>query len=33
MFVASLAVIAGGWIARVRVLAPIARLFGTVSGR
>ena len=34
MFVASLAVIAGGWIAaRPLVLAPIARLFGTVSGR
>ncbi len=33
-FVASLAVIAGGWIAaRPLVLAPIARLFGTVSGR
>ncbi len=34
MFVASLAVIAGGWIAaRPLVLAPIARLFGTVCGR
>ncbi len=34
MFVASLAVIAGGWVAaRPLVLAPIARLFGTVSGR
>ncbi|WP_292859647.1 cytochrome b/b6 domain-containing protein [Microbacterium sp.] len=34
MFVASLAVIAAAWIAaRPLVLAPIARLFGTVSGR
>ncbi|MFT4220054.1 MAG: cytochrome b/b6 domain-containing protein [Microbacterium sp.] len=34
IFVASLAVIAAGWIAaRPLVLAPIARLFGTVTGR
>ncbi|MBN9215504.1 MAG: hypothetical protein ABS62_04660 [Microbacterium sp. SCN 70-200] len=34
MFVLSLAVIAGAWVAaRPLVLAPIAKLFGTVSGR
>ncbi|MCT9819749.1 cytochrome b/b6 domain-containing protein [Microbacterium sp. W1N] len=34
MFVLSLAVMAGAWIAaRPMVIAPIARLFGTVSGR
>lgn len=34
LFVVSLAVIAGAWVAaRPLVLAPIARLFGTVSGR
>lgn len=34
MFFASLVVIAGAWVAaRPLVLAPIARLFGTVSGR
>ncbi|MET0888268.1 MAG: cytochrome b/b6 domain-containing protein [Mycetocola sp.] len=34
MFAASIFLIAGGWIAaRPLVLAPIARLFGTVSGR
>ncbi len=34
IFVASLAVVAVGWIAaRPLVLAPIARLFGKVSGR
>jgi len=34
IFVASVAVMAGGWIAaRPLVLAPIAKLFGTVSGR
>lgn len=34
MFVLSVAVIAGAWVAaRPLVLAPIARLFGTVSGR
>ncbi|WP_448256066.1 cytochrome b/b6 domain-containing protein [Microbacterium aurum] len=34
IFIASLVVIAGGWIAaRPLVLAPIARLFGTVSSR
>jgi len=34
IFVASVAVMAGGWIAaRPLVIAPIAKLFGTVSGR
>lgn len=34
LFVASLVVIAGAWVAaRPLVLAPIARMFGTVSGR
>ena len=34
IFIASLVVMAGGWIAaRPLVVAPIARLFGTVSGR
>ena len=34
MFVLSLVVIAAAWVAaRPLVLAPIARLFGTVSGR
>ncbi len=34
IFAASMVVIAAGWIAaRPLVLAPIARLFGTVSGR
>ena len=34
VFVVSLLVIAGGWIAaRPIVLAPIANLFGTVKGR
>ena len=34
IFVAAMAVVAAGWIAaRPLVLAPIARLFGTVSGR
>nr|WP_318244807.1 cytochrome b/b6 domain-containing protein [Microbacterium pullorum] len=34
IFIASIVVIAGGWIAaRPLVVAPIARLFGTVSGR
>jgi hypothetical protein len=34
IFVASLAVICAGWAAaRPLILAPIARLFGTVTGR